>query len=86
MAVITMSRQVGSRAEELANQLCPELGLVAFDKKLRMSVAADFGFSEDEIVDYTEELYQRRNYFPRPAQPLITWGSAPFRLEHVDDG
>ena len=73
MAFITTSRQVGSGAEELANQLCRELGLEAFDKKSITSVAADVGLSEDEIVDNTEEQYQRRSYFPRPAQPLILW-------------
>ena len=63
MAVITMSRQVGSGAEELANHLCQELGLVAFDKRLMMRVATEVGLSESEIVDYSEQQYERRNFF-----------------------
>lgn len=79
MAVITMSRQVGSGAEELANQLCQELGVVAFDKRLMMSVASDVGLSEGEIVDYSEEQYERRNFFEallgrrRPVAETAMW-------------
>ena len=63
MAVITMSRQAGSGAEELANQLCEKLGLVAFDKRLMIRVATEVGLSESEIVDYSEQQYERRNFF-----------------------
>lgn len=63
MAVVTMSRQVGSGAEEVANRLCAELGLVAFDKRHMMRVASEVGLSPDEIVDYSEQQYERRNFF-----------------------
>lgn len=63
MAVITMSRQVGSRAAELANRMCSEMGLVAFDKNLMAEVAVNVGLGEQEIIDYSEDEYERRGFF-----------------------
>ena len=63
MTVITMSTQIGSGADEVAERLCADLGLVAFDKRLMVRVAADLGVSESEIVDYSEVEYRRRGFF-----------------------
>ncbi len=63
MAIITMSRQIGSRALEFANQLCSELGLVAFDKNLMAKVATNVGLSAQEIIDYSEDEYEKRGFF-----------------------
>ncbi len=65
MAVITMSRQIGSGAEEVAERVTQELGLRMFDKRLMMRVAAEVGIHESEIVDYSEEEYRARNFFER---------------------
>jgi CMP/dCMP kinase len=62
MTVITMSRQWGSGAEEVANRLCQEMGLRVFDKGLMMRVATEVGFSDTQIVDYSEEQYELRNF------------------------
>jgi cytidylate kinase len=63
MTVITMSRQIGSGAEEIAQRLCADLDLVAFDKRLMARVASEVGFSENAIVDYSETEYRRRGFF-----------------------
>jgi CMP/dCMP kinase len=63
MAIITMSRQIGSRASELANRLCEELGLVAFDKGLMARVATNVGLGQQEIIDYSEDEYEKRGFF-----------------------
>lgn len=79
MAVITMSRQIGSGAAEIANRLCKELGLIAFDKRLMARVATEVGLSEHEIVDYSEDQYKLRGFFdalfrrPRPVAEVSTW-------------
>jgi len=65
MAVITMSRQIGSGAEEVANRVAEELAVRLFDKRLMMHVAAEVGIHESEIVDYSEEEYDTRNFFER---------------------
>jgi cytidylate kinase len=65
MAVITMSRQVGSGAEEVAGRVAQEMGLRMFDKALMMRVAAEVGIHESEVVDYSEEEYKARNFFDR---------------------
>ena len=65
MAVITMSRQVGSGAEEIADRVADALGLRMFDKWLMVRVAAEVGIPYSDIVDYSEEEYQARNFFDR---------------------
>ena len=65
MAIITMSRQIGSGAEEVADRVAKELGLRMFDKELMMRVAAEVGIHEAEVVDYSEEEYKARNFFER---------------------
>jgi cytidylate kinase len=65
MTVITMSRQIGSGAAEVANRLCDELGLVAVDKRLMLRVATEVGLPDQEIIDYSEEQYKTRGFLER---------------------
>jgi cytidylate kinase len=65
MAVITMSRQIGSGWREIADRVIEELGLRMFDKRLMMQVAAEVGIHEAEIVDYSDEDYKARGFFDR---------------------
>ena len=65
MPVITMSRQIGCGAAEVANRVAGTLRLRMFDKTLMMRVASEVGIHENEIVDYSEEEYQARNFFER---------------------
>ncbi|MFP3896815.1 MAG: AAA family ATPase [Anaerolineales bacterium] len=65
MAVITMSRQVGSDAEEVAYRIASELGLREFDKRAMTQVASEVGISASEIVDYSIDEYEARNFFER---------------------
>jgi cytidylate kinase len=65
MAVITMSRQIGSGWREIGDRLIDELGLRVFDKRLMMLVAAEVGIHEAEIVDYSDEEYTARGFFER---------------------
>ncbi len=83
MTVITMSRQLGSGSEELAQRLCQEHGLVMFSKQMMARVASEVGISSSEIVDYSEEEYQRRGFFEalfrrsRPVAEFSTWIGSP---------
>jgi cytidylate kinase len=83
MAVITMSRQIGTGSDELAQRLCDELGLVAFDKRLMARVASEVGISTSEIVDYSEVEYERRGFFDqlfrrsRPVAEFSMWVGSP---------
>lgn len=63
MPVITMSRQIGSGAVDVANRLCQEMGLRVFDKTLMMRVASEVGLLESQIVDYSEDEYKRKGFF-----------------------
>jgi cytidylate kinase len=79
MTVITLSRQIGSRAPEVAARLCAELGLRAFDRRVIAEVAADLGLAESEIVDYSEDAYKLRSFLDdlfrrsRPVAEVTTW-------------
>jgi CMP/dCMP kinase len=79
MTVITMSRQIGSGAAEVANKLGEEMGLVTFDKRLMLRVAAEVGLSDEEIFDYSEEQYKARGFFERlfsrnrPVAEVSSW-------------
>ena len=79
MTVITMSRQIGSGAAEVANKLGEELGLVTFDKRLMLRVATEVGLSDEEIFDYSEEQYKARGFLERlfsrnrPVAEVSTW-------------
>jgi len=79
MTVITMSRQIGSGADEIADRLCADLGLVAFDKRLMVRVATEAGLGEGEIVDYSEDQYKQRGFFDnlfrrqRPVAGITAW-------------
>jgi len=65
MAVITLSRQIGSGWREIGDRLIDELGLRIFDKRLMMQVAAEVGIHEAEVVDYSDDDYKARGFFER---------------------
>jgi cytidylate kinase len=58
MAVITISRQLGSGAEQIAKQLCQLLGYAYFDANLMRSVVSESGLPLAEPIDYTEHDYR----------------------------
>jgi cytidylate kinase len=65
MAVITISRQFASGGDEIAARVCDLLGYRYFDKRLMIEVAAEVGLSEHEVVDFSEERYEVRNFLSR---------------------
>lgn len=65
MAIITISRQVGSGSEEIASQVAKLLGYRHFDKRLMIKVAAEMGLSENEVVDFSEEHFQAAGFLDR---------------------
>ena len=58
MAVLTMSRQIGTGAAEIANRQRKELGLAAFDRRPMAQAAQEIGLGEGGIVDYSEDQYE----------------------------
>ncbi|MBN1876898.1 MAG: cytidylate kinase-like family protein [Anaerolineae bacterium] len=88
MAVITISRQYGSGAREIAERLCNILGYRYFDKNLMVRVAAEVGLSEDEIIDFSEENYKVRTFMDRllgRAKPTSMAGSGALKVESLDE-
>ena len=55
MAVITVSREYGSRGEEIAQQLAKELGCSYIDKEILADVAHTAGTTEGQVRQYDEK-------------------------------
>lgn len=75
MAVITISRQVGSGSEQVATQVAKLLGYSYFDKRLMVQVAAKVGLSESEVVDFSEEQYKAVSFLEHlfgPSSRVVT--------------
>ena len=62
MAVITISRLVGSGGDEVARRVCELLGYRYFDKALLAQVAQELGVAETEAVDFSEDTYRMRSF------------------------
>jgi cytidylate kinase len=62
MAVITISREVGSGGDQIARRLCELLGYRFFDKTLMAQVAKEQGVSDTEVVDFSEDSYRVRGF------------------------
>ncbi len=86
MAVITISRQVGSGGGEIASRLCEVLGYRQFDKRLIIQAASESGLSEHEIAawpaDYSEESFKVRGFLDRLFGRGMTVGQT--RIWHED--
>lgn len=63
MSVITISRQVGSLGDELAERLAKELGYRYFDKFLMTEIAISSGLTEAEVIDFSEDNYKVKGFF-----------------------
>lgn len=82
MAVITISRQVGSEGDRIARGVCELLGYRYLDKALMAQVAQEQGISEEEAIDFSEDSYHVRSVVDtllrRPPSPsgASTWNRA----------
>ncbi len=65
MAVITVSRQLGSGGLDIAMRVSELLGYRYFDKRLLTEVMAQEGFTHQTIVDYREDEYRLRGFVDR---------------------
>ena len=79
MAVITISRQVGSGAHEISLLVCQQLGYRLLDKELMARVGAEAGITSGEVVDLTAEEHhvpgRLERFFSMPFQDVPAIGS-----------
>lgn len=57
MATITISRQYGAGGQDVALEVCRELGYQFFDKNVMAQVAAEIGLATADLVDFSERTY-----------------------------
>ncbi|MBN2304834.1 MAG: cytidylate kinase-like family protein [Anaerolineae bacterium] len=77
MAVITISRQVGSGGDEIAARVRDRLSYTYFDKRLMVEAAAEVGLCDHEVIDFSEDRYHVRSFLSR----LLREGPRP--IDHV---
>ena len=65
MAVVTISRQFGSGGDEIASKVCDVLHYRLFNKSMVEEAAREAGFSDQEMVDLSEDNYKVRSFFDR---------------------
>lgn len=71
MAVITISREYGSKGDEIAQKVADKIGYQIFSKMLIAQVAAEYGLSQD-VIDYSEEHHRARGFFERLFERSMT--------------
>ncbi len=79
MAVITISREIGSGGDKIAHQVCEMLRYRYFDKQILIDTAAEVGLDQDHVVDYSEDTYETRNIIAR----LFRSGPRPIKTISV---
>ncbi len=83
MAVVTISREVGSGGDEVARRVCEELGYSYFDKTLMAIIAQQQGISDAEVIDFSEDQYKLRGLLDvilrrsAPVATTTTWTGTP---------
>lgn len=91
MAVITLSRQYGSGADEISSRVCDALGYRLFDKRLIARAAAEAGISAQEAIDYSEENYHVKGFLDRllgrsaPVAQVRVWREDPSGGRSTED-
>ena len=56
--VVTISRQIGSRGDELALKLCEALEFAYLDKNMLFESAKEIGVGEGELIDFSPDSYK----------------------------
>jgi cytidylate kinase len=69
MAVITISREYGSGATEIAARICERLGYRYIDKLLMTQMAAEVGILGNELADFSQEDYKVRRFLQELVSP-----------------
>jgi cytidylate kinase len=79
MSVITISRQYGSGGDEIAAQVCEQLGYKYFDKQLMSKIASEVSLAEVQMSDISEDSYKSRNFLERLLVPSSRVKTAEIR-------
>lgn len=83
MAVITISREVGSGGDEIAHQVCELLGYRYFDKTLMAEVAQEQGLFQESLAGFSEDSYRLRGFIDAllrrstPVARAMVWTTTP---------
>ena len=76
---MTISRQYGSGGDEIAAQVCEQLGYKYFDKQLMSKIASEVSLAEVQMSDISEDSYKSRNFLERLLVPSSRVKTAEIR-------
>lgn len=85
MAVITVSRQHGSKGDEIGRRICDILGYRYFDKRLMAEVASELDLSPEQVVDFSDQRYKVRGFLDRLLDRSRTLAKIDTWEEHKTD-
>jgi cytidylate kinase len=72
MTIITISRQIGSGGEEIAEKICQALNYHPFGKAEITQAAFEAGLSESENLDFSEDNYKVKSFLDRLFKRSVT--------------
>ncbi len=76
MAVITISRELGSEGDRICDLMCEDLGYCRVDKAVLMQIAEESGIDVDGVLDI-EAGFSRRSRLVSGEMTLMKVSSAP---------
>lgn len=86
MAVITISRELGSEGDKVADLLCQELGYCRMDKDILMQIAAKAGIDVDALLELERGFAKRARLVSDEMTSLYRKQAAAFdKRGAVDD-
>ena len=86
MAVITMSRELGSNGDRIADLLCEELGYCRVDKAMLTQIAQEAGVDTDAILEVEQSFRKRARLVSDEMTSLYRKQSSAFeKARPVDD-
>ena len=86
MAVITISRELGSDGDRIANLLCEELGYCRVDKAMLTKIAQEAGVNTDAILEVEQSFRKRARLVSGEMTSLYRKQASVFEKDRaVDD-
>jgi cytidylate kinase len=85
MAVITISREVGSGGDEIANLLCQELGYCRVDKAMLSQIAQEAGVDVEAVLEKERDVVHKARLVSGAMRSLYSKDPSAFEKQHALD-
>lgn len=86
MAVITISRELGSEGDRIANLVCERLGYLRVDKHVLLGIAAEAGVDVEAVREFEESFTKRARLVSGEMTALYRKQQSAFERSTTVDG